>query len=356
VTNLDDLAEVRRIDQSNFAGLIESFPEQLEKGSRIASVFALPRWKVSAISNIVLAGLGGSAIAAELVKSYLNYQLKIPFLIVRHYQLPEFVSPKSLVIVSSYSGNTEETLSAYQKAKQRKAKIVSIASGGKLSQFCQRDKLPQVAIPTGIPPRAALGYSFVSLLVLLGRMRLVQLDLPEIQRAIRFLKNFRQNFRPTTFGSNNLAKSVAKRLYGRIPVIYAGEDYFGAVALRWKQQICENAKVLSFCNAFPEFNHNELVGWEKLQDFREKLIVVMLRDKADHKRIQARMQIVDQILKKKTVEIIQVESRGKDVLTRILSLVHLGDWVSYYLALLNEVDPTPVEVIDYLKKSLASPR
>lgn len=354
MTNLDDLTEIEKIDRSNFAGLIESFPEQLEQGSKIASAFAFPRWKVSAISNIVVAGLGGSAIAAELVKSYLNYQLKIPFLIVRHYQFPEFVSQKSLVIASSYSGDTEETLSAYQKAKKAKAKIVSIASGGKLSRLCQRDKLPQVAIPTGIPPRAALGYSFVSLLVLLGRMGLIHSDLQAIQRAIRFLKDFRQNFTPTAYGSDNLAKSLAKRLYGRIPVIYAGEDYFSAVALRWKQQICENAKVLSFCNAFPEFNHNELVGWGELENFREKLIVVILRDRGDHNRIQARMQIVDQILKKKKIEVIPVESRGKDVLTRILSLVHLGDWASYYLALLNEVDPTPVEVIDYLKKRLVS--
>ncbi|OGC92484.1 MAG: bifunctional phosphoglucose/phosphomannose isomerase [candidate division Zixibacteria bacterium RBG_16_48_11] len=352
---MDDLAEVRRIDQSNFAGLIESFPEQLEEGSQIASAFALPRWKVSAISNIVVAGLGGSAIAAELVKFYLNYQLKIPFLIVRHYQLPEFVSQKSLVIVSSYSGDTEETLSAYKEAKKRRAKIIGISSGGQLRNWCQSDRGPFVNIPPGLPPRAALGYSLSVILLLLGRLKLVKPKILELKKAAKFLAEFRKSFTTDVSTGENHAKQLAQKLYGKIPIIYAGEDYFYSVAVRWKQQICENAKVLSFCNAFPEFNHNELVGWEKLQDFREKLIVVMLRDKADHKKIQARMQIVVQILKKKKVEVIQVESRGKDVLTRILSLVHLGDWASYYLALLNEVDPTPVGVIDHLKKSLAAP-
>ena len=353
MTNLDDLSAVRRIDSSDFAGLIENFPEQLKQGLMLASACSLPKWKVSAFSNIVVAGLGGSAIAAEIVKSYLNYDLKIPFTIVRHYQLPKFVNKKTLFVASSYSGNTEETLSAYREARKCKAKMIGIASGGQLIELCRKDKLPHLIIPSGLPPRAALGYSLVSLSVLLGRLGLIKSKTKEIERSATFLNEFKTKFVPTVEKSENQAKILAEKLYRKIPVIYAGEDYFYSVALRWKQQICENAKVLVFCNVFPEFNHNELVGWGKAEDFKGKLVVLILRDKADHRRIQARMEIVKGIFEQKGVPVIEVESSGKSILERMLSLIHLGDWVSYYLAILNEVDPTPVEVIDSLKKSLA---
>jgi len=353
VINLDDLSAVRRIDPSNFAGLIESFPLQLEQGLKIASACSLPKWKASDFSNIVVAGLGGSAIAAEIVKSYLNYELTIPFSVIRHYQLPEFVNQKTLFIASSYSGNTEETLSAYREARKCKAKMMGMASGGQLIALCKKDKLPHLIIPSGLPPRAALGYSLVSLLVLLGRLGLIKSKTKEIERATTFLNEFKTKFIPTVEKSENQAKILAEKLYGKIPVIYAGEDYFYAVALRWKQQICENAKVLAFCNVFPEFNHNELVGWEKIEPLKDRLAVLILKDKTDHQRVKARMEIVKDIIQQKGVPVIEVESSGKSLLERMLSLIHLGDWVSYYLAILNEVDPTPVEVIDYLKKNLA---
>jgi len=351
--NLDDLSAVRRIDPSNFAGLIESFPLQLEQGLKIASAWSLPKWKASDFSNIVVAGLGGSSIAAEIVKSYLNYELTIPFSVIRHYRLPELVNQKTLFIASSYSGNTEETLSAYREARKCKAKMVGIASGGQLIELCKRDRLPHIIIPGGLPPRAALGYSLASLLVLLGRLGLVKSKMKEIERAATFLNEFKTKFVPTVEKLENQAKILAEKLYRKIPVIYAGEDYFYSVALRWKQQICENAKVLAFCNAFPEFNHNELVGWGKSEELREKLTVLILKDKGDHKRVKARMEIVKGILEQKGVPVIEVESFGNSLLERISSLIHLGDWVSFYLSILNEVDPTPVEVIDYLKKSLA---
>src|SRR4030067_1867537 len=173
----------------------------------------------------------------------------------------------------------------------------------------------------------------------------------QLKKPTDFLKKFKPQFVPAAAAKQNQAKILAQQLYGKIPILYAGEDYFYAAAIRWKQQICENAKVLCFCNVFPEFNHNELVGWGKVEEFREKLIVLVLQDKNDHRRVKARMEIVKGIIQQKGVPVLEIESSGNSLLERILSLVHLGDWVSYYLALLNEADPSPVEVIDYLKKS-----
>lgn len=351
--DLDDPTEIKRVDQGNLANLIERFPEQLQEGLGIGQKATLPRWTFSGISHVVVAGLGGSAIAAELVNSYLNYSLGIPSSIVRHYLLPHYVNQKSLIICSSYSGNTEETLSAYLEAKKRKAKIIAIASGGRLEELCKKDNNPLILIPQGFPPRAALGYSFVTLLILFGRLGLVRDQSRQIRQAASFLKEIRSSFLPEVEQSNNPAKALAGQIYGRLPIIYASQDYFYPVALRWKQQICENAKVLAFCNAFSEFNHNELVGWGKVDFLKEKVLAVILKDREDHKKIQSRMKIVRQILESRNVTVLEVESSGATLLSRILSLVHLGDWTSFYLAVLNQVDPTPVEVIDFLKDSLA---
>ncbi len=351
--NLDETAVIRGIDKSNFAGLIENFPRQLEEGAQIARQVKLPSWKAATFSNVAAAGLGGSAIAAEIAESYLRYELKIPLQIVRHYVLPEYISQKTLFIASSYSGNTEETLSAYREAKKRKAKIIGISSGGQLKDLCQKDKKHFVNIPAGLPPRAALGYSLSVLLELLCRLKFIKTKNRELKNAAKFLTNLRKNYTPDVSLEQNQAKQLAHELYGKIPIIYAGEDYFYSVAIRWKQQICENAKVLCFCNVFPEFNHNELVGWGMIEQFKEKLVVLILKDRADHKRVTARMEIIKNILLQKGVPVIELPSSGQTLLERMMSLIHLGDWVSYYLALLNETDPTPVEVIDYLKKSLA---
>ena len=352
--DLNNLQAVGRFDRSNFAGLIGGFPEQLEEGMKIAEESRLPKWKASSFSNVAVAGLGGSAMAAEIVKGCLTYHLKIPMAIIRHYRLPDYVSEKSLVIASSYSGNTEETLSAYREARKKKARIVAVSSGGKLSDWAKKDKVPQIKIPGGMPPRAALGYSLAVLLVLLTRLGLVKQDKREIATAARFLKEFRKRFLPISSGADNPAKNLAMKLQGRIPIIYAGEDHFSAVALRWKQQICENAKTPAFSNVFPEFNHNELVGWGASERFRDKLAIIILRDRDDHQRVKARMEIVQEILKRSRLAVIEINSEGETLWERILSLVHWGDWASYYLAVLNEVDPTPIEVIDFLKQNLAA--
>jgi glucose/mannose-6-phosphate isomerase len=350
---LDDINEIKKIDQKGMHDLIYQFPEEFEKALNIAEATKLPDWKADQIENIVVAGMGGSAIGGDLVRSYLAEKLNIPFFICRNYTLPNFVDKSTLVFISSYSGNTEETLSAYDNAKKRGAKILTISSDGKVKEKAPQDQITYVNIPEGFPPRAALGYSFVPILVLLERLGFVQGEKEKIRKAKEFLSSNRSKYIKEARIEENLAKRIALELHKKLVIIYAGTDYFDAVSTRWKGQICENAKMLAYSNVFPEFNHNELVGWKILSGYREHLSVVILKDREDHPRIKRRMEIVKGIIEKGGVKVSEIESCGETLLSRMFSLIQLGDFVSFYLAILNKEDPTPVKVIDFLKNELA---
>lgn len=351
--DLDDIKDIRKIDKQGMYSAVYNFPQQLIEGMLLGFAADLKSSKFVP-HNIVLAGMGGSAIGGDLVRSYLAFELKCPFFICRSYLLPEFVDKKSLVFVSSYSGNTEETLSAYREAKKRKAKILAIASGGKLLEKCKRDGFPFITIPGGFQPRAALGYSFTPVLVTLSRLGVISDKTVELKITAKHLEKRRAEYALDRKSSQNKAKRLALSLYRKIPIIYSSSDYFDAVGYRWKGQLCENSKVLAFNNYFPEFNHNEVVGWKVLDQIRDKLAVVVLKDRENHPRIQRRMQIIKWIIKREKVKVIEIESQGDSLLSRILSLIQLGDFTSFYLAILNRVDPSPVKVIDYLKKKLAA--
>lgn len=350
---LDDVNEIKKIDQNGMYDLIYQFPSQFEDALEITGGVKLPDWNKNQIRNIVVAGLGGSAIGGDLVRSYLAEKLNIPFFICRNYTLPNFVDESSLVFISSYSGNTEETLSAHDDAQRRKAKILALSSGGKVKEKSLQNQITWVNIPKGFPPRAALGYSFVPILVMLERLGFVQGEKEQIKGTEEFLSSNRSRYRRELPVEENFAKTMALELHKKLPIIYAATDHFDAVSTRWKGQICENAKMLAFNNVFPEFNHNELVGWNILSEYRDDLIVVILRDREDHPRIKTRMEIVKGIIEKQGVKVIEVESCGETLLSRIFSLIQLGDFVSFYFSILNEVDPTPVKVIDFLKDKLA---
>jgi len=349
---LDDKKLIEKYDPKKMYDSISKFPSQLEHAFKIADSVDISKIHSGRIENIALAGLGGSAIGGDLVKSYLFFQMKIPFFICRNYFLPNFVGERSLVFVSSYSGNTEETLSAYDQAKKRKAQIVCISSDGKLEKKAKEDGFCLVQIPSGYQPRAALGYSFVPILWILSRLGFCTDKRKDIQKTIEFLSKNSTGYRVETKTSENPAKRLAERVFHKLPIIYSSHDFFDAVAYRWKGQLCENSKILAFFNVFPEFNHNELVGWNILSGLEDKFLVIFLKDKGDFSRIKKRMEIVKRILQNRNVEVVEVESGGPNLLARIFSLIQLGDFISLYLAILNEVDPTPVEVIDYLKKEL----
>jgi len=351
--NLDDLDSYSELDPSGMYLAVFNFPEQLSKAAVIGHEIALERDRFDQIENIVLAGMGGSAIGGDLVASYLRYELKIPFTVCRNYRLPAFVNKNSLVIVSSYSGNTEETISAFEEALTRRAKTVCITTGGKVAELAEKNNCPIIEIPPGLQPRAALGYSVIPLLFLLKDLGLTEFDETPMTDLTKGLKAYRGHYVRETPTDRNPAKQLALKLHGKLPLIYSGPDLFDAVATRWKGQFCENAESLAFYNYFPEFNHNELVGFNKIDRLKDSLIAVILRDSGDHVRISKRMKIISGQFEEKGIEVVNIFSQGDFSLGRIFSLVQLGDFASFYLAILNEVDPTPVLPIDELKRKMA---
>ncbi|MCD6161088.1 MAG: bifunctional phosphoglucose/phosphomannose isomerase [candidate division Zixibacteria bacterium] len=342
---------LREIDRNNVYDRIVNFYQQLVDGIEIGRNAKLRELSRGGFSSIVLAGMGGSAITGNLLKSVLLDELTMPFEIHRNYGLPGHIDKDSLIICSSYSGGTEETLSAFDAAIERGCNILSVSTGGKLADKARQNNIPLIKIPSGLMPREALGFSFAPLLTVLGRIGLTKDYTAELKKCAEHLKEWNNQY---VFESeNNPALDTAKKLVGKIIIIYSGPDRFDSVALRLKGQICENAKQLAFCNVFPEFNHNELVGWELSASYTDKFVVVVLRDKDDHRQIARRMEAVKEILDGKNVEVIELFSKGSSALERIFSLIQIADFISYYMALINKVDPTPVNLIDYLKQRLA---
>lgn len=343
--------EIYAVDTSNMYSLLRGFPSQAKEAIAIGNAFR-PKLAVRSIENIVLCGLGGSAIGGDLLRSYLAAELKVPFLVNRHYVLPGFVGPKTLVIVSSYSGNTEETNAAHREAQRRRAQLLAISSDGITQKLAKAKRTPFIQIPGGLPPRAALGFSFFPLLITLSKLRLIGNKSREITETLGLLASKSDEY-GTPDPASNSALRIAEHLHGRIGVVYSSTERFDAVNTRWRGQIAENGKSLAFGHVLPEMNHNELVGWKVLRDQMKEMVVIFLRDKDDHRRVQVRMDITKQVIGEYTPNIIEVWSEGTSRLARMFSLVYLGDWVSYYLAILNKVNPTPVEVIDHLKNELA---
>ncbi len=340
-----------RLDPSNMRGLISGFPRQAEEAVAIGEASKI-RFPISKIRNIVLSGLGGSAIGGDLLRSYLAEELSVPIAVSRHYFLPGYVNEHTLVIVSSYSGNTEETISSQKDAVKRKAKVLCITSGGAVKRAADRWKQPVITIPGGLPPRAALGYSFFPTLIALSKLGFIKSRKNDIRETISLLKD-KATVYADAGSPDNKAFLIAQSLYGKLPVVYSSADRFDTVNVRWRGQMSENAKTLAYGHVFPELNHNEIVGWEVLKDVMKKIHVIILRDKEDNARVQLRMNITRDIIGGFADGITEVRSEGKSLLARTFSLLYLGDWVSFYLAMANGVDPTPVKKIDFLKEELA---
>lgn len=347
------LTQMKKIDKSDMLSLLLDFPGQCLAAFDIAKKAKLPPLEDPA-NNIVFAGLGGSAIGADLVRSYLYFDSKVPITVVREYELPAYVDKNSIVFVCSYSGNTEETLAAYEDAKRRKAAIIGISSGGKLKEWCARDNITFIEIPSGMPPRCSLGYLSIVPLGILARLGIAKLEETHIQELVTTLEGLRDNCLSARVAEkDNIAKFIAKRLYGRLVVVYAGSIHFDVCALRLRGQLAENSKALASSHVFPEMNHNEIVGWQQPRRLLKHMAVVMLRDKNMHPRVSLRMDITRDILKDTGTKVWEIYSKGEGLLSRIFSLIYIGDFISYYLSILYGIDPTPVERVTYLKKRLA---
>lgn len=342
---------IQQYDPKGMRNLILHFPEQVEEAIAIGNAAKL-KINTANIRHIVVTGLGGSAIGGDLLRAYFADQCDIPVSVNRHYYFPESVGKNTLVIISSYSGNTEETISAYKDAIKRKAVIFCITSGGTVERMAKKNKHPYIKIPGGFPPRAALGYSFFPTLMALSKLGFVKDQKKEIAETLRLLKKLSLLYSDHA-STDNAALNLASTICGKLPLIYSGADKFDTVNVRWRGQITENAKTLAFGHVFPELNHNEIVGWEVLRDLMKKMHVIILRDKDDYRRVQLRMDITKGIIAQWADGITEVHSQGRSLLARMFSLLYLADWVSFYLAMLNGVDPSPVAKIDFLKDQLA---
>lgn len=303
--------------------------------------------------QIVVSGLGGSAIGGDILRSYALNRSRIPVIVNRDYVLPAFVNEHTLVMAVSYSGNTEETLSAYRQAKQNGADIIAVSSGGRLSELAREDGNMVIAVPGGMSPRAASGYLFCPLALTLEKMGLLPDARRDLQETGQILRELREELNPNVPADNNPARRLAKQMKDRIPVIWGSAGHSEIAALRWKAQINENAKAPAYCNAFPELNHNELVGFEAPAELLGRLVVIILCDPDDHVQVKKRIHITSDIIKAKVADTIEIKTRGGDWLAKLYSLIYVGDYASFYLALEYGINPTPVKVIDYLKAQLA---
>ncbi len=344
---------IKRLDKSDMLKLILEFPQQLKAAKSIGDKIDFAEGLKGKFNKIVFSGLGGSAIGADLVKGYVCGECKFPIIVNRDYTLPAFVDKETLLIISSYSGNTEETLSAYQEGKKRGAKIVAITSNGKVKEEAAANGHPFIIIPKGLPPRCALGYSSIPMIVLFSKLGLISDKMSEIEEASKVLASLKEDLTPEAGDDKNIAKRVAKKIHDKYSIIYAAGEHFDVTATRWRGQLAENSKALSSHHLFPEMNHNEIVGWANPKGLMNKLAVLILRDAKDHPRVKMRMEISKKIIEPTGAEIIEINSKGKGLLARIFSLIYVGDFVSLYLAILNNIDPTPVESVMYLKNELA---
>ncbi len=349
--NLDDVTLYKKNDPEGMLERIKELPFQCRQAWQAAMSFELPA-DYADINKVIILGMGGSAIGGDLVRSLVQPETKIPVIIHRDYGLPAFVDEKTLLIVSSYSGNTEETLSGFEPALKTGAKKLAITTGGKLQQMAESNNVPVFKIEYKAQPRAALGFSFLPTLGVLQKLGFVREKSADVDETVKVLEKMVARLDENSPLADNPTKQLAQRLYGCLPVVY-GAGIAAEAAHRWKTQINENSKAWGFYEVFPELNHNATVGYPFPPELAQKIRVILLRSPSFNERVKLRYEVTTELLKKAGVAYEFVDSEGKSALAEMMSLVTMGDFASYYLAILHKIDPSPVEVISYLKDRLA---
>jgi glucose/mannose-6-phosphate isomerase len=338
-------------DSTDMYSVLCEYPCQIRTGIDIGNTVNLSTIDTAAIRNMLICGMGGSAIGGDILRVFAASKSRIPILVNRDYGLPAWVGPDTLLVVMSYSGGTEESLSAYDEAGARGAARVIVTSGGELLERAERDNVPAAIVPGGLAPRCALGYLFFPLLMIAARCDVFDLGQSTLRTLLADVETATKNFADYTSGDNP-AVTMAEALHGTIPVIYGGQSFLEAVLTRWRCQIEENAKVLAYSNVLPEMNHNEIVGWERLPELLKRISVIALHDLADPAPLRKRLAITLDIIRPLAANIIEVHAREENELSRVFGLILLGDWVSFYLAVGSGVDPFPIRNINHLKNAL----
>jgi glucose/mannose-6-phosphate isomerase len=345
---------IQKYDQQNIFDVIISYSDQISQAIKIGRGITINSIKKEQIRNIVISGLGGSAIGGDLVKTLLKNKIDIPIVVQRDYFLPEFANEKTLVIISSYSGNTEETLSIYRHAIEKKSNIICITSGGEVRRIAEERNHDIIFLPNGFQPRFALGYVFFSMLYILIKLGLLDEPKLDIENIIKIIKE--RSISYSKLEDNNPTIDIARKIKDKLVFIYSTPN-LESVGLRWRGQLAENSKVIASTHVFPELNHNEIVAWTKsggLSEILNKSVIIILKDKDDFSRIKYRIDITKNIFKTYTSDLFEFEGKGDNFLVRMFDLLYFIDWTSYYLAILNNVDPAEIKNIDYLKQQLST--
>ena len=349
---LDDLKAIMEIDKSNMLQKIASFPNQIIESKEIVNSSKLDSF--FKIDNIIISGMGGSAISGDIVQYLLRDRIEIPIYVNRQYDLPKWANKNTLLISQSYSGNTEETLSSFKQGYQKRCKIIGISSGGKLQDFCEKRDISLIKIPSDLPPRAATGYMLFSSLYCLKQIRIIKYDLEsEINETISVTQEFSNNNRKEIPEKENISKQIAQKLIDTIPQVY-GFDVYSPIAKRWCTQFNENSKIISRYDQVSECNHNDIVGWSMNPENTKKFTCILFRDnEIESIYMTRRLDFMKKLFESVASDVIEIQLRGKKRLAKMMYAMYLGDFISCYLAILRKIDPTPVSIINELKDELS---
>nr|MBC7246048.1 bifunctional phosphoglucose/phosphomannose isomerase [Chloroflexota bacterium] len=339
------------LDPQRMLNHIAGLPQQCEDAWDEIQDIVLPD-TYRQVDQIVILGMGGSAIGGDLLRALLVEECPIPCIVHRDYGVPAFVNQRTLVIACSYSGDTEEALSGFDEALQRGARLLSITTGGELARRTRMHGLPLHLCHYKTQPRAAVGCALMALLGIVQHLGLVNDKSADVAEAITVMREWQAQIKETVPVTSNAAKALAEKLYGRVPVVY-GAEHLSEVARRWKGQFNENAKTWAIFDVFPELCHNTVAGYPAPSYLLQYVHVVMLTSSLHHPRMQMRFDVVRELLQRDGFAFDVVEARGCSKLAQMLSLVLFGDYVSFYLAMLYQVDPWSIGNIDLVKKRLS---
>ena len=350
--SLDDPSIYPLIDSTDLRHRLRTLPTQCHDAWDEATAFRLPS-EYRNVERVVIVGMGGSAIGGELLADLASLEDSPPLTVCRDYQIPHHVNGNTLLLACSYSGETEETLSSFREGLDKGAKIVAVTGGGTLAREAEERHLPVFRVSYEGEPRAALGYSFIVPTVLLMKLGLISDKVRDFGEAVDVLEQMVPGLAEKSPLQKNPAKEIAADLLDRLVVIY-GAGIFGSVARRWKTQFNENSKVWAFVDLLPEAHHNSVVGYPIPAGVRDRTFCILLRPGTLHPRIDLRYGITRELLERESIPHRTLEGQGKSALSQMLSTILLGDYISYYLAILQEVDPSPVATIDYIKQRLGA--
>ena len=354
MVDLDDLQIYQQVDTSGMLSHLHNFPGQCQRAWEKIAQFDLPQGYTT-IDKVIILGMGGSAIGGDVARRLALAESKAPVWVHRDYGLPPFLDENTLVIASSYSGNTEETISAFAQSFKTPAKKLALTTGGRLKELAEREGVPVFLIDYAAPPRAAFPHSFLPLVGIFQKLGLLGDKSADLQEGLHTLNKLAKDLVETNPLVSNPAKQLATKLWGHVAIIY-GAELLSEVAQRWKTQLNENSKTLAFFELLPELNHNAVVGYEFPSQVKEMVFVVLLHSARFNPRNQLRYEATAKLLAKAGISHELVEAPGATALAQMMSLILFGDYVSFYLAILNRVDPTPIDSIDFVKKYLAQER